>query len=408
MDRVYKFIKGTKRVCVVCSDVGKLLSECVRRHIHIWDIRRKDIVTVEFTLYSSDFSNLESVGQKLGSEITVKKDKSLKLWCIKYRHRKVFVAGFFVFVGIIFFLSSFITDITVTGNENISSEEIIAELEKVGFKNGMPRYNIDVKDIQLKFMLNYDKLSWIWIDIHGTNAIVSVHERISKPDIEDKNDYCNTVASTDALITELMPRYGKPMVKIGDVVRKGDVLISGMSETMTGEIRYMHADGIVKGRTWYEIDGEYHHTRYDRYLTGKEQKRYTFTAFGNAYPIFRKNETTFKLYEHSKNEQKLKIFKKTLPISFTIDTYCEIIENGVEISDAEVIDTAVSVLGENLFNSLKDKKELTVIEKTHTYQTLDNGNIYVKVRFECSEDIAEYKPIEHPEYIDEIKEQKEQ
>ena len=97
-----------------------------------------------------------------------------------------------------------------------------------------------------------------------------------------------------------------------------------------------------------------------------------------------------------------------MPISFTIDTYCEIIENGVEISDAEVIDTAVSVLGENLFNSLKDKKELTVIEKTHTYQTLDNGNIYVKVRFECSEDIAEYKPIEHPEYIDEIKEQKEQ
>ena len=66
-----------------------------------------------------------------------------------------------------------------------------------------------------------------------------------------------------------------------------------------------------------------------------------------------------------------------------------------------MINTAVSVLGENLMESLEDKKELTVIEKTHTYEKLDNGNIYVKVRFECSEDIAEYKSIEPPEYSDE-------
>lgn len=401
MDRVYKFIIGTKRVRVICSDVGKFLSECVRRHIHIWDIRREDIVTIEFSLYSYNFEKLNDVANRLKSEMEITKDQSLKLWLSRYRHRKVFVIGFLLFVGIIVLSSSFITDITVIGNEEIPSEEIIDELGKVGFKEGMLRYGIDVKKTQKSLMLSYDKVSWIWIDIHGTKASVSVQERIPKPQIEDKTDYCNTVASSDALITELMPRYGKPVVNIGDVVRKGDVLISGISETKTGEIRYMHADGIVRGRTWYELSGEYNHTRYDRHLTGEEQKRYSVKVGNYTYPVFKKNNTTFELYEHSKDERKLIFFKKTFPISFTIDSYCEIIENGVEISDDEVIDTAVSVLGENLMKSLEDKKDLTVIDKTHTYEKLDNGNIYVKVRFECSEDIAEYKPIEPPEYSDE-------
>ena len=81
------------------------------------------------------------------------------------------------------------------------------------------------------------------------------------------------------------------------------------------------------------------------------------------------------------------------------------LENGVEISDDEVVDTAVRVLDDKLYKSIEDKKELTVINKTHTYEILDSGNIYVKVRFECSEDIARYKPIEHPEYINEQEEQ---
>ncbi|MBQ8526805.1 MAG: sporulation protein YqfD [Clostridia bacterium] len=402
-----RYITGTRRVRIVCGDGGKLLSECVRRHVHIWNIIRKDVITYEFSLYTSSFGELEDIAKRIKCELTVIREQSLIKQLFRYRHRKVFAAGFIMFLGIIAFVSAFISDITVEGNKDIPTEEIIAELSEAGFKEGMFRYGINVRKIQQSMMLRYSKLTWIWIDIHGTHATVSVQERIAKPDIEDKTDYCNLVASRDALITELMPRGGRPAVKIGDVVRKGDVLISGIADTKTGGIRYMHADGIAKGRTWYELDGVYSHTRCDRYLTGNEEKRLSLTVGTHVFPVFSKNTTTFKLYEHSKNEQKFKFFKKTLPISFTIDAYCEIIEEHTEISDSDVVSTAVSVLSENLSKSLEGKKELTVISKTHTSNKLDSGNIYVKVCFECSEDIGEYKPIEHPQYV-EINEQEEQ
>ena len=405
MKGIYGFFVGTKRVRIVCGDVGRFLSECARRHIHIRNIKRCDAITVEFSVYSYNYSELVQVAKRQKSDVTLICEKSLYRWMSMYRRRKIFVFGFVIFLIAIAISSCYITDITVSGNVDISSEEIISELDKIGFRVGVFRYGLDVKNIQNSVMLNYDKLSWLWIELHGTSAHVSVRERIAKPDIEDRSDYCNSVASTDALITEIMPRYGRPVVKVGDVVRAGDLLITGIAETKTGEVRYMHADGIVKGRTWYEADGVYNHTRYDRYLTGDEQKRYSLTLGKHTYPLFAENNTSYKLYEHSKKEQKMNFFKKTLPISFTIDSYCEIIENGVEISDDEVVDTAVNVLGEKLAKSLRDKKDLMIIDKTHTYETLDNGNIYVKVRFECSEDIARYKPIEHPEYINEQEEQ---
>ena len=400
MNSIFDYFTGIRRVCIVCGDEGRFLTECVRRRIHISNIQRIDTVTYEFNVSAKDYDEIAIIASRLRCEITVIEEKSIIKWLSRYRRRKFFAAGFFLFTAIILVRSSFISEINVTGNELISPEEIVAELGKAGFSEGDFRYGIDVREVQSRVMLDYDKLSWIWINIHGTVAEVSVRERIAKPEMEDRSDYCNTVASRDALITALMPRTGKPVVKIGDVVQKGDVIISGIAETKNGEIRYMHADGIVTGRTWYEEDGVYCHTRCDRYLTGNSKKHFSLTLGNHTFPVFAENASPYTAYDHSKNEQKLKIFKKTLPISFTIDTYCEIIETYTEISDTEVVDTAVTALGEKLLKELSEKEGLTVIKKTHMYEKLPDGNIYVRVCVECSENIGEYSPITGPEYTE--------
>ena len=141
-------------------------------------------------------------------------------------------------------------------------------------------------------------------------------------------------------------------------------------------------------------------------MTGNIEKRYSIIIDNSVFPILKENKTSFLEFDHNKIEQKIKFFKKTLPISFTIDTYCEIIEECVEISDDEVVQTAVSVLGKSLYEDIcKKRDDIIIIDKTYKYSHLDNGNLYVKVIYECSENIGEKYPLEQPKEISETEEQ---
>ena len=161
MNSIFSYFTGIRRVRIVCGDEGRFLTECVRRHIHISNIQRIDTVTYEFNISAKDYDDVAVIASRLRCEITVIDEKSFVKWLSKYRRRKFFAVGFFLFAVIILVRSSFISEINVTGNELISSEEIVAELARAGFAAGDFRYGIDVREVQSRVMLGYDKLSWI-------------------------------------------------------------------------------------------------------------------------------------------------------------------------------------------------------------------------------------------------------
>ena len=57
----------------------------------------------------------------------------------------------------------------------------------------------------------------------------------------------NYIAAVPAQITKMDVRGGKAMKAVGDLVKPGDLLISGTEEDKFGACRYYHADGIVTG-----------------------------------------------------------------------------------------------------------------------------------------------------------------
>ena len=241
-------------------------------------------------------------------------------------------------------------------------------------------------------MRDCDKFAWLWIHLDGNKATVSVKERTPIPDMVSAEDYSNCVASRDGVVVGIMPRKGRQIVKIGDVVKKGDLLISGISETKTGEVRYVHADGIVMAKTWYTKNGIYNHTRTDRYLTGKSKKVYYLEIAGNRMPIG-KVDIDFDKYDVSET-------KKVCPflnLAFTICTYCEIIEENVTIEDDEVVASAKEFLSKQLNDELSQCENIKVEDISSEWITNSMGNIEVRVTFECTEDIALYQPLDKPE-----------
>ena len=94
--------------------------------------------------------------------------------------------------------------------------------------------------------------------------------------------------------------------------------------------------------------------------------------------------------------------KKVCPflnLSFTICTYCEIIEENVTIDDEEAVASAKKVLTKQLNDELSSKESLVIDTISSEWITNSMGNIEVMVTFECTEDIAMYQSLDKPEIL---------
>ena len=134
------------------------------------------------------------------------------------------------------------------GNESVTDGEIILALAEEGFEIGDFWFNIDKGEIETSFLLNNKKISWININRRGSVAYVKVIEsdvNHSAPD--DRTGYSNIVASSDCVIEEITVKQGTAMVKPGDVVKKGDILVAGVMPSESGG-GFCYADASVIGR----------------------------------------------------------------------------------------------------------------------------------------------------------------
>ena len=89
--------------------------------------------------------------------------------------------------------------------------------------------------------LKRNDISWMGIDIKGTNVIVKIVKAHEKPEIVDISEYCNIVAKKGGVITKIVAQNGTALVNVGDTVQKGDVLIEGKIEGKYTESRKVHS-----------------------------------------------------------------------------------------------------------------------------------------------------------------------
>ena len=127
-------------------------------------------------------------------------------------------------------LSGFVWDIRVEGNEQIPDGEIVVGLKECGFEIGSIWGLTNLSKIENDFLINNSSIGWININRRGTVAYIKVLENqdddFGKGDDEDK--YYNIVASEDCVIEDITVIQGVAMVKPGDTVRRGEVLVAGI------------------------------------------------------------------------------------------------------------------------------------------------------------------------------------
>ena len=146
------------------------------------------------------------------------------------------------------------------GNERLETAELLSACEDLGVKPGVWKRGVDTAEITNRLLVQFSDISWVSVSIKGTDVTIKLAETIEKAERIDRETPCDIVASADGVIVQITAERGTPKVKPGDVVKKGDVLIS--SELLIGlegeeqHTEYTAAEGAVTARIWQKLTEE--------------------------------------------------------------------------------------------------------------------------------------------------------
>ncbi len=181
---------------------------------------------------------------------------------LKTPHKGALIAGAAISFILAVLLSCVVWDVRVSGNELLSETEIIESLSDCGLGIGDFWIGKNRSKIETEVLSVNEKIAWININRRGTVAYIRVIERAAEQDSQEpeKNGYSNILATVDCVIQEITVKRGTAVVKPGDVVQKGDLLIAGILPGEAGG-GFCYAEGNVIGRVAdslsVEIDRKY-------------------------------------------------------------------------------------------------------------------------------------------------------
>lgn len=214
------YILGYANISVEGYFIERFINICISKNILLWNLKRKKSSFLFTNIAIKDFKKIRKIAKTTKCHVEIKKKKGLPFILNRYKKRKIFIGLLILLLLIIIGLSNFIWNIEIIGNNSISKEELLEQLNEYGLKTGKLKATVDTKEVINSIRLNRDDIAWIGVKITGTNAIVEVVEADKKPDIINEDEYCNIVSDKAGIITKINVQNGTALVKAGDIVTK--------------------------------------------------------------------------------------------------------------------------------------------------------------------------------------------
>lgn len=322
--KIWYFFKGYVIIRVEGLTLERFLNLAATNDIYLWDISRESYTVLQMKATIEGFKALKGIVRRVGCRVEIIDKKGLPFLFYRLKARKMLGFGFILFLGIIFFLSSLIWNIEIVGNERVKTEEIIKILEKEEIKRGIIKYKIDKDYIKYLLLNEFDNLSFLSVDIKGTKLLIEMKEQDLPPERINRDVPCNIVATKKGVILKAIARNGRAVVRKGDVVKEGDILITGviLDEHSQKQI-LVHAEGEVLAKTIYS-----HRIDEPIIKTIKEETGRTYTRrefkIGDKGVQFFKGEIPFKDYIEEVEEVKPFNIDVDLPIKVFVHQYKEV------------------------------------------------------------------------------------
>lgn len=399
MQKVINYLRGSVQLELTGAFPERFLNICAAENVPFWRVEQPDPHTLRVTLAVQDRKLAEQLASRSMCQVREVGRRGMPAFLTRFRKRYALLAGLALSILAACILSNFVLIIDVTGNERVSRGEILSELDRLGFGIGSYGPAVDERDLVNRALLDLEDLGFLTINIKGIRAEVVVREAPVKPEIVDKNKRADVVAVRDGVILEVGAKAGKEMVKEGDAVLKGEVLISGLVtyEDGTGEefsSREVRADGEVWAITERTERRSIPLKTWGKGASQGSQTRYALRVLGHRIKFYRNSSISYDNYDKISREYQLTLpGGLELPVSW-IKTEITSYESA---STTLTRESAERYLKERLQEQLKaEVADGTVLSQSWETEEKD-GVLTVTVKASCNEQIGRTVELEDSE-----------
>lgn len=386
----------------VYSDEGRDLKKFINA-LHGSSVRFFGLAVRGDRLYgyteASSFVRLCEIAEEQGLICEKISDEGLPVTLGRYRHRLGIPLGLIISAVVVMLLSDRVMVIEVGGNETIPTERIMSHLESSGIYIGSSISSVDLRRAERQIAAMDRGIDWVGIKHIGSRVTVEINEMTSPPEMERKNTPCNIVASRDAQITGVKLYSGMLIPMVGDGVKKGEIIVSGVVDTKYGRSYYVHSIGEITGIYTERVTFSERLENEEEVCVGESVSRF-IRIFGVKIPYVRADIPTG-AYEYDERENQLTLFGFPLPV-FKGEGGYRLYENRtVNISREEAerrIDKKISLYEKNFISG-----DEQILDR-QTDKRFENGVLTCSVTYTIEGEIGEDRMIlakyESPERYD--------
>jgi len=383
--RFFDYVRGLYTVEAERCCAHRILSLLAGGNIPFKDIRCRDD-SLSFSVRYADIGRVRLAAERLRIEIKTERGGLPRL-LYKYRRRIGLPIGALLCAASLFASSNYVWDINISGNEEIPTEVIMQELAEHGLYCGAKIKTLDKYGICGRIVLENEKISWLSINMRGTVANVELRET-NPPHTEEISSPSNIVASLDGQIVSVKAEGGRGVCKSGDIVKKGDILISGIMDSETLGYRAVRARGSVLARVTKECSTVVSRKTTEKIYSGREKTRRSIKIFSKSIILFKNTNTSFEKYDTIKEEKRLTVLGVELPVFIYTEIDREYEERVIYLDDDGCYSAALSQL-DSFFAELEGD---TVLSRSESALP-DSESYFLKITVECITDIADERKI---------------
>lgn len=372
-----QYIRGYVTIKVWGYSAERLLNLCGNHDILVWGIRdHGDYHTMNISVQG--FFALKPLLKKTGTRAAILQRYGLPFFVSKMYRRKIFVIGL---VGCMLFwilTSGYIWNIEIDGNFALTDDVLLDYLEEQGVHTAMKKSRLQIEDLERALREDYDIITWTSVQLDGTTLLVHIKEN-EMPEYDQSSQSQNEkgmdlIAARSGTISYMITRSGVPQVAPGDMVEKGDVLVSGAvpvynEDTTVRKYQFVKSDADIILRYGEDISVEQNVAYEEKRYTGEEKKIYVLGAGDREWSL-RFKKIPYTAYDSSEEKKQVQLLDH-LYLPFT---YGYKIIKEYEITEQKHTEEEMKTLMQEEWDKIittLDEKGVQIAEKNVTIKKND-------------------------------------
>ncbi len=381
MQQLIGYLFGFLTVAIRGGSHERFMNLCAVQKRDLWNytLRGEEYVTVQ--IRASEYKNLRKAARQSGVKLKIITRHGLPFFLHKFRHRYGLIAGALIFCLLLSGLSQRIWVIEVHGGDLQTTQQIEQLMHQHGIRVGAVKSKFDFSTVRQKMLENCPEVAWMSLNPVGSVLNVDISSATIPPSVLDHGAPQDIYAAMDGQILSMNIKSGTPMVKVGDGVVKGDLLVSGAVEYKDGSTVFRRAQGEVIARTRRQVSVTVPYQQTYSLETGKKTNRYGLSFFGVDFPLYLGSVKGN--YRKQISYHPVKIGETQLPIGVYRGEFCFLESRNTILSAQEAISKGKEQIADYVSENLN---QVQVEDITYTVEEKEKEIAVIAVIL-CKENI---------------------